>query len=215
MNVDYFFDPVCPFCWMTSKWMRRVIPHRDLRVDWRFISLRLLNEGRYTSDQAGKRARHERGLRLLRVAAAAKQGHGVDATARLYEAFGRGIWETTERKSPESTLDFGTEGEVEEALGAAGLPEDLAAAQHDDSWDETIGRDTETALDRTGRDVGTPIITFGPPDGPSFFGPVISTLPEEQAAVEIWDSLVTLAGHPDFAELKRSMRSKVDLPVLR
>lgn len=215
MNVDYFFDPVCPFCWMTSKWIRQVVPHRELEVDWRFISLRVINDGRYEDERmAAKLPGHTRGLQLLRVCAAAKDRHGPDATGRLYEAMGTDIWESGGRKPPQHTLGFDDE-RLAEALAAAGLSAALTDAQHDESWDEAIVTDSETALDRAGRDVGTPIITFGPPEGSSFFGPVISTLPTVEASLEIWDSLVTLSTHPDFAELKRAMRAKVDLPTLR
>lgn len=213
MRVDYFFDPACPFSWMTSKFVRRVAPHRDLDVDWRFISLRIINDGRY--DDAGMAAKlpgHQRGLELLRVCAAAKHDCGTSTSGRLYEAMGTRIWEQSERRRPDHLQGFG-DAEIREALAACDLPSDLADARYDASWDEPIRYDSETALGRTGRDVGTPIITFGPPDGSSFFGPVVSTVPHEQPAVEMWDALSTLAGHQDFAELKRSMRAPLDLPV--
>jgi hypothetical protein len=214
MHVDFFFDPVCPFCWMTSKWLRLVTPHRHLQVDWRFISLRVINDGSYQGREHYE-PRHDKGLELLRVAAATRDTHGADATGRLYEAFGTEIWESDRLAYPDNVLEFGASGEVERCLRAAGLPEELASARTDAGWDSVIVADGRTALERTGEDVGTPIITYGAPDGPSLFGPVISTLPGVERSLAMWDALVTLSAHPDFAEVKRSRRGALDLPVYR
>ncbi len=91
-------------------------------------------------------------------------------------------------------------------LAACGLPVELAAAAGDESWDGPVREDTETSLRRTGGDVGTPVITFDPPDGSSFFGPVISRVPRRAEAVELWEAVEVLARHRWFAELKRSLR---------
>ena len=101
-----------------------------------------------------------------------------------------------------------------EVLTAAGLPTGYADALDDDSWDELLDEETELALSRTGRDVGTPIITFQPPDGLSFFGPVISRIPDPGDAVRLWDAVTTLAAFPGFAEMKRSMREVPQLNIL-
>ncbi len=214
MNVDFFFDPICPFCWMTSKWLRLVAPHRLLEIEWRFISLRMINDGTYQGREHYL-ARHEKGLELLRVAAAAREAHGAAATGRLYEAFGNGIWESDRLAYPDNVVQFGDSGEVERCLVASGLTEHLASARTDTSFDAVISADGETALERSGEGVGTPIITYGTPDGPSLFGPVISTLPSVERSLAMWDALVTLSSHPDFAEVKRSRRGALDLPVYR
>lgn len=214
MHVDFFFDPVCPFCWMTSKWLRQVAPHRRLEIDWRFISLRVINDGTYEGREHYV-VRHERGLELLRVAAAVRDSHGAEATGRLYEALGNGIWQNDRLTYPDNVVGFGDDGEIERSLTAAGLPEEMAVARTDPSWDTVIVTDSHHALDRTGGNVGTPIITYGAPDGPSLFGPVISTLPNVERSVAMWDALVTLSSHPDFAEVKRTRRGALDLPVYR
>jgi hypothetical protein len=107
-----------------------------------------------------------------------------------------------------------TADHVTDVLSAAGLPGRFADSLDDDSWDELLDAESELALTRTGRDVGTPIITFGPPDGLSFFGPVISRVPSDDEAVELWDAVTTLARFPGFAELKRSMRERPQLTIL-
>jgi hypothetical protein len=217
-DINFYFDPVCPFAWMTSKWVRQVQAQRDYTVDWRFISLRLINaEVDYdASFPPGYDAGHTAGLRLLRLAARARAEHGREAMAPLYAAFGAHIFET----APDPD-DHVSEGEVRERRGRrefaepilaeAGLPLELADALDDTSWDLEIRQETEEALALTGKNVGTPIIHFEPPTGVAFFGPVISRLPREESAAELWDHVVGLARFPGFAELKRSLREKPQL----
>ena len=210
-DLNFYFDPVCPFAWMTSKWVREVAAQRDYSVDWRFISLRLLNahidyEAHFPADyEAG----HTDGLRLLRVAARARAEHSTGAIDSLYEAFGHRIFEV--EQPPGSGLR-GTPDLARPALAEAGLPTDLADALDDESWDAEIQAETDEALALTGKDVGTPILHFRPPTGAAFFGPVISRLPDEEAAVALWDHVVALAAFPGFAELKRSLREQPQLP---
>jgi hypothetical protein len=104
------------------------------------------------------------------------------------------------------------EGGAEKALAAAGLPAELAAAADDERFDAVLTAETTLALDRAGPDVGTPIVTFGPPDGPSFFGPVLSRVPRGQDAVDLWDATERLARFPGFAELKRALREPPRFP---
>jgi hypothetical protein len=210
-DLRFWFDPVCPFAWMTSKWVRTVAAQRQYDVEWRFISLRLLNahidyEAHFPPDyEAG----HTAGLRLLRVASRVRDEHGPDAVARFYEASGRRIFET------EGGSDEGrdTRALAEGVLADAGLPAGLADALDEAGRDAGIQAETDEALGLTGKDVGTPILQFRPPDGTSFFGPVISRLPSEDQAVELWDHVVALAGFPGFAELKRSLRERPQLPA--
>jgi len=215
-DINFYFDPVCPFAWMTSKWVRQVQSQRDYTVDWRFISLRLINaevdyDAHFPPDyEAG----HTAGLRLLRVAARARAEHGREAMGPLYAAFGAQIFDTApdpHRSEGEEREWRGTRAFVEPILTRAGLPVDLADALDDESWDTEIQQETDEALSLTGKDVGTPIIHFEPPAGVAFFGPVISRLPQEDAAAELWDHVVGLARFPGFAELKRSLR---ELPQL-
>ena len=211
-DLHFYFDPVCPFAWMTSTWVRQVSAQRDYAVDWRFISLRLLNahidyDAHFPADyEAG----HTDGLRLLRVAARTRAEHGRPAVGALYEAFGRRIFET--EQPPRSGLR-GTADLAGPALAEAGLPSELAEALDDASWDAEIQAETDQALALTGKDVGTPILHFQPPEGVAFFGPVISRLPSDEDAVALWDHVVGLATFPGFAELKRSLREQPQLPA--
>jgi hypothetical protein len=219
-DINFYFDPVCPFAWMTSKWVRQVQAQRDYTVDWRFISLRLINaEVDYDAHFPPEyEAGHTAGLRLLRVAARARAEHGRESIARLYEAFGTHIFEAAsdtanQRIEGEMRERRGTREFVEPILSQSGLPLELAEALDDDSWDSEIRQETDEALALTGKDVGTPIIHFEPPAGVAFFGPVISRLPDDQSAAELWDHVVGLARFPGFAELKRSLREQPQLPA--
>lgn len=210
-DLDFYFDPVCPFAWMTSKWVRLVAEAKGLEVGWRFISLRLVNrEVDYAAHfPAGYDEGHTRGLRLLRVAAEVREQHGPAAVGRLYAAFGEAIFE----KGPTSGLE-GVElrAAVAELLAALGLDEAAAGAVDDPAHDALIQAETDRALSLTGKDVGTPILHFGPPEGTAFFGPVISRLPTPEEAVALWDHVTGLAGFAGFAELKRSLREVPQLP---
>jgi 2-hydroxychromene-2-carboxylate isomerase len=216
-QLHYYFDPVCPFAWMTSKWVRKVVRQRGYGVEWHFISLRLINANvDYASHFPPEyEDQHTAGLRLLRVAARTRSEHGQDAVGRLYEAFGQRIFEVPlgdDQQMPgarRGTVEFASE-----ALRDAGLPESIAPAVDDDSWDAEIRQETDRALSLTGKDVGTPILHFEPPDGIAFFGPVISRLPSDEEAVQLWDHVLGLAAFPGFAELKRSLRELPQLPAL-
>jgi hypothetical protein len=211
-DIQFYFDPVCPFAWMTSKWVRMVQAQRGYTVDWRFISLRMVNAAvDYDSHfPAGYEAGHTAGLRLLRVAARTRAEHGRDAVGRLYEAVGARIFDTAP-EAGQADGYRGTRAFAEPVLAQAGLPAELADALDDGSLDAVIQGETDESLAVTGKDVGTPIIWFRPPDGVAFFGPVISRLPTEAQAVPLWDNVVGLASFPGFAELKRSLRERPQL----
>ncbi len=211
-DLHFYFDPVCPFAWMTSKWVRIVAAQRDYSVDWRFISLRILNAD---VDYAAQfpdyyEAGHTAGLRLLRVAARVRAEHGRDAVGPLYEAIGTRLFDTP-RDEWLSASDQGARFLVDPLLADLGLPADVADALDDTTLDDVIRAETEEALGLTGRDVGTPILHFRPPDGTAFFGPVISRLPSHDEAVELWDHVIALTGFPGFAEIKRSLRERPQL----
>lgn len=217
-DLEFFFDPVCPFCWVTAQWVHSVERQRGLRVDWRFISLRLLNDapGAYDDKPDRYPDAHHRGRQMLRVAAAARQAHGREVVGPLYQAMGGAVWNAQPPVEPqiEAVLAHSaTAGDLEAILQQVGLPTELAAAADDDAWDEELRAETNEALERTGGDVGTPILSFDPPDGPAFFGPVLSEAPAEEDALRLWDAVETLARWPTFAELKRGLRSFPDTPV--
>jgi hypothetical protein len=210
-DLRFWFDPVCPFAWMTSKWVRTVAAQREYRVEWRFISLRLLNAAVDYDAQfpPGYEAGHTAGLRLLRVCARTRDEHGPDAVATLYERLGEAVFE---RGPEEHEERRGTPAFLAPVLADAGLPTSLADALDDTAADAVVQTETDEALRLAGRDVGTPVLQFRPPDGTAFFGPVISRLPDPEQAVELWDHVIALAGFPGFAELKRSLRERPQLP---
>lgn len=213
-DLHFWFDPVCPFAWMTSKWVRMVAAQRDYTVEWRFVSLRLINAHiDYDAHFPPEYERgHTAGLRLLRVAARARAEHGPSVIGPLYAACGARIFEVAPGQDVPARLDAGEL--VDDILRDAGLPLDLANALDDPSWDAEIQAETSAGLALTGKDVGTPILHFEPPTGVAFFGPVISRLPSDAEAIELWDHVIGLARFGGFAELKRSLRELPQLPAL-
>ncbi len=210
-DIHFHFDPVCPFAWLTSKWVREVAAQRDYSIDWRFISLRIINKNvDYASHfPEGYEAGHQAGLRLLRVAAAVRAGEGRERVGGLYEAMTRRIFDVD--PSAARTPRGRREGVVP-ALEEVGLDVSYAEALDDETWDAEIEAECEEVLGRVGRDVGTPIIAFRPPDGPAFFGPVISRVPRGDDALRLWDAVLELTSFPGFSEIKRSMR---EVPALQ
>jgi hypothetical protein len=213
-DVEFFFDPGCPFAWLTSVWIRRVAELREIRIGWRFISLKFLNETKELPEAMVNG--QNRSLGFLRVCAAARVRFGNEIVGNLYRAWGEAFWYDT----PDGGfLDrIGTMADRVNAKGVLqtlGLPEDLGLAESDPAWDAAIRSETEEAIRRTGPDVGTPIITYDPPLGNSLFGPVISSVPDDALSVAIYDALRTLVDFTGFSELKRSNRAPIDLPLLR
>ena len=193
-DIEFFWDPVCPFAWQTSRWLRRVAQLRGLTVDWRFINLSILNEERAYDNRAAE---------------------GAEAMDRLYRAFGETIWHREVDDGADFRADVATSDHLTQVLDRAGVDRLHADAAADPSWDAELRAETIEAVGRTGDDVGTPIITFGPPDGPSIFGPVISSVPEtDEECLALYDATVTLCGFSTFSELKRSARPGLDLPVI-
>jgi hypothetical protein len=220
-TVEFFFDPSCPFCWQTSKWFRQVARQVDIDPVWRFISLAVLND---ELDQVDQEDGHAVGHKFLRVAAAAQQADGPEVVGPLYEEMGRRLWETApevagplegsavwEAIGPHQASVL---GQLTDILDTVGLSTDLAAAATDPQHDAELTASTEEAMERTGGDVGTPILAFGGSGGAAFFGPVISSTPSDEDAVKLWDAVATLATWPSFAELKRSLRSPLDNHLL-
>jgi len=204
VDVEYFWDPACPFSWITSRWTVNVMEQQPMTVDWRFVSLRIINEHKdYETDfPQGYERVHTRGLELLRVAAAVKAQLGVDAVLPFYTAVGTRIHV---EKDPES-LD--ERAGVEAILADLGYPVEPAAAACSTEYDDLIRADSEEALERCGGDVGTPVISFTPPDGPTFFGPVVSRAPTGKEAVDLWNAIALLGTSEHFSELKRSTRAR-------
>jgi hypothetical protein len=211
-DIHFYFDPVCPFTWITSKWVRMVASQRDYTIDWRFVSLRMVNsEIDYSRHfAAGYEEGHTSGLRLLRIAARVRSEHGRAAVGTFYESVGRQIFDAPGSAELSPAIP-GSRAFVEPLMARAGLPADLADALDETRWDEEIRAETDEALSLAGSDTGSPIIHFSPPTGLAFFGPVISRLPGPEDAIRLWDHVTALAAFPGFAELKRSLRERPQL----
>ena len=211
-DLHFYFDPVCPFSWLTSQWVRSVAAQRDYEVEWRFLSLRLLNRhvDYDTHFPPDAESSHTAGLQLLRVAARARAEHGVPAVGALYASLGAQLWQgpPDERDLPSRIRPV-----VAASLGECGLPRDLAGALSDSSWDAGLQAETDQALALVGEGGGTPVLHFSPPSGNAFCGPVISRLPEKDRAVQLWDSVVALAGFPGFTALRRDASEPPQLPA--
>jgi hypothetical protein len=207
-DLEFFIDPVCPWCWITSRWVGEVQRARNYEITWRFISLKIINEETvaewYTPDY---KAGHVAGLRALRVADEIRLTVDNDAVARYYTAFGTRVH--VQRRGG-SELRTKTLELIAESLEEAGLPPGLLSAADDDVHDDYLRAETEVAFSRTGRGVGTPILTFHPgaDDEGSFFGPVIAKAPRGEDAVRLWDAIELIATTSGVAELKRSLRAR-------
>ena len=192
--VEFYWDPVCPWCWITARWMEDVGRHKDIKVHWKLFSLKKINEGRDLAPKFGPR--HLMGLRALRVAAAVRQDLGEEAVGKLYTAMGA-RWHHDE-------VDIGQVPELASILETCGFSTALATAADDEAWDEVIKKDMENAVAKAGSDVGVPLIVLDGGSGPGFFGPVFSPAPTGQAAVDLWDAMVLAGRTEGFYEFKRT-----------
>lgn len=205
-DLEFFFDPVCPWAWITSRWVDEVSKQRNYEVTWRFISLRMINEEvGYGPDSEPWRAGHAAGSRVLRAAAYAREKAGNEAVAALYTAVGTALHTNGQRDGfVENTTFY-----LVDVLSRAGLDPDWANGADNEGFDAILREETDLAFSRTGKGVGTPILTFKPGQANegSFFGPVISQIPRGSEATALWDAIETIATTSGMAELKRSLRS--------
>ncbi len=208
-DLEFFFDPICPWAWVTSRWVAEVQKLRDYEVLWRFISLKVVNEARTDGTYGDKfRDSHMRGLHSHRVCDEVRLRHGNVGVGAIYTALGDAFH--THPREP--IMNDDPAAFMTEILKAADLPTDYASHVNDESHDAYIREDTEIALGRTGRDVGTPILTFHPgqADEGSFFGPVISSIPRGDDALRLWDAIELIATSTGMSELKRSNREPLN-----
>lgn len=189
-SVEMWFDPVCPWAWLTSRWLLEVEKVRDVRVTWSVMSLALLHEGRHLPPEYQERM--EAAWGPVRVIVAAAQAHGDQVVKPLYDAIGT-------RVHPGRRRDL--EGVIDESLAECGLPSSLAKAARLKKHDAALRRTHKRGISLVGLDVGTPIIAV---DGVAFFGPVVTPAPKAEAAGLLWDGCRLVAATPGFYELKRT-----------
>ena len=189
--VDFWFDPLCPWAWITSRWLLEVEKVRPVVPRWHVMSLAVLNENKEGLPERYKEAM-ARSWGAVRVCIAAEQKFGPGVLGRLYSAIGtRYHHEKAERNR----------ATIEAALAEAGLPAELAAAMDSADYDEALRASHADGMDRVGDDVGTPVISVG---DLAIFGPVVSPIPRGEAAGRLWDGVMLIAGTDGFFELKRS-----------
>ncbi|MFF1829532.1 DsbA family protein [Paenarthrobacter sp. NPDC058040] len=189
-KADFWFDPACPFAWITSRWIGEVEEVRGIETEWHVMSLSVLNEGRDLPEQYRELMDNSWGP--VRVIIAAQELHGNEYVKPLYDAMGEEIHHEGNKDRPSV---------IRKALAQVGLPEDLARYADSDEFDAKLRTSHEAGISLVGQDVGTPVVAF---NGTAFFGPVLTRIPRGEDAGKIWDATVALAGYPHFFELKRS-----------
>lgn len=203
-RVCFYFDPICPWCYQTSRWARRLEELDVIELDWRVFSLELQNAGNEPEELA--RA-HARSARALRTAIAVRDAAGAAAVGAFYKTLGERVHESGEPLEEPST--------VEAALTDAGLDAGLhAAAWNDPSTTERVTSEHRHLCERT-RSFGVPTIVLDGGDGPAIFGPVVTEVPNDDDAVDLWKHVSWLVRYANFAELKRDRLAHPALESVR
>ncbi|QIK08740.1 disulfide bond formation protein DsbA [Streptomyces sp. ID38640] len=195
--ADFWFDPLCPWAWMTSRWMLEVEKVRPVEVRWHVMSLAVLNEDRLDELPEEYRELLKTAWGPVRVCIAAKQQHGSEVLGPLYTALGTRFHNRGLERTRETIVD---------ALAEAGLPAELADAADSDAYDAELRASHKEGIDLVGQEVGTPVIAVPGHDGDqiAFFGPVVTPAPKGEEAAKLWDGTLMVASIPGFYEIKRT-----------
>jgi predicted DsbA family dithiol-disulfide isomerase len=195
--ADFWFDPLCPWAWMTSRWMLEVEKVRPVQVRWHVMSLAVLNEDKLDTLPEQYREALSQAWGPVRVVIAARELHGDEVVGKLYTALGTRFHNQGKPKTREVLI---------EALEEVGLPADLADYAEKDTYDTELRASHKEGIDKVGQDVGTPVIAVPGADGTqiAFFGPVVTPTPRGEQAANLWDGTLLVASVPGFYELKRS-----------
>ncbi|MCW7986314.1 DSBA oxidoreductase [Streptomyces platensis subsp. clarensis] len=195
--ADFWFDPLCPWAWMTSRWMLEVEKVRPVEVRWHVMSLAVLNEDRLDELPEEYRELLKTAWGPVRVCIAAEQQHGSEVLGPLYTALGTRFHNRGLERTRETIVD---------ALAEAGLPAELADAADSDAYDAELRASHKEGIDLVGQEVGTPVIAVPGHDGDqiAFFGPVVTPAPKGEEAAKLWDGTLMVASIPGFYEIKRT-----------